>query len=152
VLSRLIQTLIGAVLAIGLLFGAGVAMARYFMTRLTTLPPRPTFSEETVASALPEDTGAVADATEAPSDSQSVITPEPVPVDTADAYQARVIQPIGLILRQGPDSSTTQLGGIDYNDELTVLSESDNGEWIQVRLLGSEVTGWVKAGNTEPVN
>ncbi|MGB3616295.1 MAG: SH3 domain-containing protein [Elainellaceae cyanobacterium] len=124
------------------------------MTRLTALPPRPTFSEEAVATALPDGTGAAnGTSPAAPSDlSQPGAAPDSPPVDDANAYQARVIQPIGLILRQGPDASTTQLGGIDYNDELTVLSESDNGEWIQVRLLGSEVIGWVKAGNTEPLD
>ncbi|MEO0409912.1 MAG: SH3 domain-containing protein [Cyanobacteria bacterium P01_A01_bin.135] len=148
-LLRLVQIVIGVGLAIGLLVGGGYAAARYFMTRLTTLPARPSFSEEQVAGAPPASDGSQpgADAL-----AESPTSPQPDPIDDADAYQARVIQPIGLILRQGPDTSTTQIGGIDYNEQLTVLSESEDGAWIQVRLPGSEVTGWVKAGNTEPLN
>ncbi|MEB3230331.1 MAG: SH3 domain-containing protein [Leptolyngbyaceae bacterium] len=67
------------------------------------------------------------------------------------AYQARVVQPIGLILRQGPDTSTIQLGSVAYNEELVVLSESSDGNWVKVRLPDSDVEGWVKNGNTEPL-
>ena len=150
-LLKLVQVIIGVFLAFGLLLGGGYAAARYFMTRLTELPPRPTFPEEEVAVAPPAEGGNQNGGTN-PTAATLPNSPVTSPVDDANAYEARVIQPIGLILRQGPDVSTTQIGGIDYDEQLTVLSESDNGEWIQVRLPGSEVTGWVKAGNTEPVN
>ncbi|MGF1513711.1 MAG: SH3 domain-containing protein [Elainellaceae cyanobacterium] len=158
---RLLQGLLGACLAVGLLAGAGAIAARYFMTRLTALPPRPTFSEEappeeTPVAPPPEQIDAAAQpdagqpdqpAPEAPPADQPEVDLEENP----NAYRARVVQPIGLILRQGPSVSTTQLGGIDYNEEVTILSESQDGEWVEVQLLGSEVVGWVKAGNTERV-
>jgi uncharacterized protein YgiM (DUF1202 family) len=62
-----------------------------------------------------------------------------------------VVQPIGLILRNDPNSSSAQVGGIDYNQQVTVLEKSSDGVWIRVRLEGSQKEGWVKAGNVEKV-
>lgn len=149
---RLIQGLLGVCLALGILAGAGAIAARYFMTRLTALPPRPTFAEEVPqeapVAANPSEPAEPAETAPPPQQPQPA-APEPNPADNPNAYQARVVQPIGLILRQGPDTSTTQLGGVEYNEEVTILSESEDGQWVQVQLLGSEVIGWVKAGNTE---
>ncbi len=149
---RVLQGLLGACLAIAVLFGSGVVAARYFMTRLTALPPRPTFAEEAPpepAAPPPSEPAAPAEAVAPP---EPAVPPETDPAaDNPNAFQARVVQPIGLILREGPDVSTTQLGGVEYNEEVTVLSESEDGQWVQVQLLGSEVVGWVKAGNTERI-
>jgi uncharacterized protein YgiM (DUF1202 family) len=68
-----------------------------------------------------------------------------------EGYPARVTQPIGLILRQEPSGEAARVGGIDFNQELTVLEEAPDGAWQRVRLAdGAE--GWIKGGNTEKLN
>jgi hypothetical protein len=53
------------------------------------------------------------------------------------------------VLRQNPNRESARLGGLEYDDEVTVLEKSPDGEWIRVRLQDSDIEGWVKAGNTE---
>ncbi|MEB3358746.1 MAG: SH3 domain-containing protein [Synechococcales bacterium] len=152
---RFFSFVTGVILAIAILFLAGTVSARYFMTRLTELPPRPVFSEEQQATASPpEATEPVEspDATE-PTSEPPVAEATPPPSDLeAGAYEARVTQPIGLVLREGPSQETTRIGGVDYDDQLIVLGESTDGDWLNVRLPGSGVEGWVKSGNTEAIN
>jgi uncharacterized protein YgiM (DUF1202 family) len=145
---------LGVFLAIFLLSLAGVATARYFMTRLSVLPSKPVFSNETVVTGADPtaadptataDSDPVADSTETP-------TPEQVPFERPpDSYDAVVVQPIGLVLRSGPGQEFQQLGGIDYNDPVLVLKSSDDGEWLNVRLPDTGQEGWIKSGNTQPL-
>lgn len=59
-----------------------------------------------------------------------------------------MVQPIGLILREGPGTEHPQAGGVDYNEELIVLEEPADQGWIKVQVASSGQEGWVKAGNT----
>lgn len=142
---------LGFILAIAILFGTGMAVTRYVMARLSVPPPRPSFSNDPspspVAAAAPS---ASPGATPAASPAASpAATPSPTPSPTE--YTARVTQPIGLILRQDPSMDSDQAGGVEYNQEVTVLEDSQDGQWQRVRLAnGSE--GWVRAGNTERAN
>jgi hypothetical protein len=150
----------GFVLAIAVLFFAGVSATRYLMARFTTPPPRPTFPNDPPAqtgSAPPEggQTGGQTESAAEPSaetESAPSPTPSPSPTIPPGAYEARVTQPIGLILRQQPSQDAQQIGGVAYDEQVVVLSESSDGEWLQVRLSGSPVEGWVKSGNTERLN
>ena len=147
------KLVLGVCLALFLFSLAGVATARYFMTRLSVLPSKPVFSNETVASP----TG-----TEPPaSETENATSPEPTlastPADSAsverppNSYDAVVVQPIGLVLRSGPGRDFQQLGGIDYNDMVWVLETSEDGEWLNVRLPETGQEGWIKSGNTQPL-
>ena len=163
ILIGLLKFILGVSLALAIIGASGLYGARYVMTRLTAPPERPLFPEE---GGVPFDEGSFggdvnetpesgddATATAAPEDAAPVVSePTPEPELEPGAYEARVIQPIGLILRQGPDVSTTQIGGIAYNEEVIVLSESSDQRWIKVRLPDSGVEGWVKNGNTEKLN
>lgn len=199
----LIKFVTGILLALALLFVGGAAAARYLITRLTTLPPKPIFVEEQtvqetesspvddMAAAGPlvidedavvfddlepesfqdstTDVAATDEAAEAETpepavtepgvmasegtepdsaepESQEAETPEP------EQANARVTQPIGMVLRQGPSQDTTRIGGLYYNDEIIVIGESADGQWQQVRLPGSGVEGWIKSGNTTPLD
>ncbi|NJL20682.1 MAG: SH3 domain-containing protein, partial [Leptolyngbyaceae cyanobacterium SM1_3_5] len=64
--------------------------------------------------------------------------------------RARVSIPIGLVLRQSPSRESTRLGGLEYEDEITVLETK--GDWMRVRLPNSDIEGWVRAGNAERIN
>ncbi|NEP55276.1 MAG: SH3 domain-containing protein [Moorea sp. SIO3C2] len=163
ILIGLIKFILGVSLAIAIIGVSGLYGARYVMTRLTAPPERPIFPEEGNA---PSE-GASGNAETVSVESTSEVAPDSAPDSSNEqgsapvtpeeplepgAYQARVIQPIGLILRQGPDVSTTQIGGIAYNEQVVVLSESSDQRWIKIRLADSGVEGWVKNGNTEPLN
>jgi uncharacterized protein YgiM (DUF1202 family) len=63
-----------------------------------------------------------------------------------------VTEPIGLVIRSDPSQDADRVGGVEYEQELTVLETSSDGEWLRVRLSGSDTEGWVKAGNVEKVN
>ncbi len=146
------KLVLGLCLALFLLSLAGVATARYFMTRLSVLPSKPVFSNETVAAAP----GTQPAVSEVSGTEQSVPTPstptEPAPLERPpNSYDAVVVQPIGLVLRSGPGREFQQLGGIDYNDSVLVIETSGDGEWLNVRLPDTGQEGWIKSGNTQPL-
>lgn len=138
------KLVLGVTVALLLLSLAGVATARYFMARLSVLPPRPVFENDApvkpTAASVPTAQAAAAPAAAA------APTPTAVPLPPG-AYEAVVVQPIGLVLREGPGTNFSQLGGIDYNDEVAVLEESPDKQWMKVRVAKSGQEGWVKAGN-----
>ncbi|WAL62537.1 SH3 domain-containing protein [Thermocoleostomius sinensis] len=144
------KLILGVLLAIGILFGTGVSLTRYLIGRLATPPPRPVFANDPSPVVSP-----VTTATEAPPPEEPPLPEEAAPVSPSpvaeEGYTARVIQPIGLILRDQPSRDAVQVGGIEFNRELTVLETSSDGEWQRVRL-GNGAEGWVRAGNTERLN
>lgn len=152
-LSKLI---LGVAIALILLSMAGVATARYFMGRLSVLPPKPFYGEEVsadpAAETAPETTPEGAPEAEAPA--PPVETPpvvEPAPVDPAlepDAYDAVVVQPIGLVIREGPGVEFPQVGGVDVNEAIVVLEEPADQSWMRVRVVANGQEGWVRSGNT----
>jgi len=178
-LSSVLSFLVGVLLASALLMLGGALVARYFITKLTAIPPKPTFTNKPTAVVPPKSSAVASPAakqSETPKASPSAKpvsvakavtvaneTPTPKPslspssspspsASPTDGYRARVVQPIGLVLRDNPNSGSAQVGGIDYNQKVTVLERSSDGVWIRVRLEGSQKEGWVKAGNTEKVN
>lgn len=145
--SGLSKLLLGIVLAAGILFGAGVALTRYLLERLATPPPRPVFANDP-SPVSPENPIATPEASPEPTATAPEASPVPQPTD---GYPARVTQPIGLILRDQPSREAGRIGGIEFNQPLTILEDSPDGEWQRVRLAnGAE--GWVRAGNTERLN
>lgn len=148
-LINLVKFIIGFALAIALLGAGGVLAARYVATKLMAPPPRPTFANDKPAkptaakNTTPAKTASAQ--TQATSDSAS-------PALAPGTYLARVVQPIGLILRDGPSRDAGQIGGIEYNSRVIVLEESADKVWQKVRVENSDREGWVKAGNTERTN
>ena len=157
--SGLLKFFTGFTLAIALLFFAGVNVTRYLITRLTAPPPRPTFPNDSPTPAAspaqaanspkPSTTASQPAASAQPN--QVFATPSPSPSEPG-AYEARVTESIGLVLRQDPSQDAERLGGVEYNQEITVLETSSDGEWIRVRLADSDTEGWIKAGNVEKVD
>jgi Bacterial SH3 domain len=125
------------------------------MTRITALPPRPVFDNDLPPQTKPAMARSpVAPPVRSPAPSPSPVAspaPTPTPLEPG-AHAARVTEPIGLVLRQDPSQDSGRIGGIDYNEQLTVLETSSDGEWERVRLKGSNIEGWVKAGNTQQTN
>lgn len=168
-LSGVMKFLVGFTLAIALLFFTGVSITRYFITRLTAPPPKPIFPNDSptaIASPRPVSPAPTAVPTAPNPASPSAVSPSPTatqpkspsptaeasptpsPADEPGAYNARVTQSRGLVLRQNPNREAERVGGVRFNQELTVLGTSDDGRWLRVRLESGE-EGWVRAGNTE---
>lgn len=145
----LVKLILGVTLALLLLSLAGVAAARYFMARLSVVPPKPEFQNDAppqptpAPTPTPEPTPSTAIAAEATAEEEASIPP--------GSYEAVVIQPIGLVLRAGPGIEFERIGGVDYNETVRVLKRSEDDRWLNVKLPSSGQEGWVKAGNTRPL-
>lgn len=149
-LSKLI---LGVAIALILLSLAGVATARYFMGRLSVLPPKPFYGEELPVESPPAEAAPAATPETAASEPPPEPAPavEPAPADPAlepDAYDAVVVQPIGLVMREGPGVEFPQVGGVDVNEAIVVLEEPADQSWIRVRVVANGQEGWVRSGNT----
>lgn len=147
-LSKLI---LGVAIALILLSMAGVATARYFMGRLSVLPPKPLYGDEMP---VPEPEAAPETAAEPavePPPEPAPAEPPPEPALEPGAYNATVVQPIGLVMREGPGVEFPQVGGVDVNEAVVVLEEPADQSWVKVRVVSNGQEGWVKAGNTRRV-
>ena len=138
---------LGVLLAFVLLSLAGVATARYFMAKLSVLPPRPIFENDVALQV--EAANAQPEAESAP---VAALPTAPVEEIPPDSYAAVVVQPIGLVMRSGPGAENPQLGGVDYQEQVLVLQTDDSGNWMKIRVRDTGQEGWVKAGNTQTVN
>ena len=156
-LSKLI---LGIAIALMLLSMAGVATARYFMGRLSVLPPIPLYGDE-VPSAPPPEAAPETDPTVASAAAEAQVEPPPEAVPTVEppppdlalepgSYSAVVIQPIGLVMREGPGVEFPQVGGVDVNEAVVVIEEPADKAWVKVRVVSNGQEGWVKSGNTRP--
>ena len=142
----------GVVLALAILFFTGVAGVRYFMWRITELPPRPVFANDNPSQPkpLPPEKPAAPAAPPAAAQPPSPVA-SPTPTPTPAAATARVSQPVGLIVREGPSRDSAQVGGVAFEQTVTVLETSPDGDWQKIRVTDSGLEGWVKAGNMQPI-
>lgn len=168
-LSGIFKFLLGFLIAIALLVGSGVAVALYFVTKLTAPPPKPIFAnDKPIAKPKPSpvasqpSTAPVVAASPASNATETVSTPQPeaspTPTETPSpkplepgAYRGKVTWPNGLIVRDTPGTESQRIGGIGYNQQIVVLAESDDKRWIKIRVEENNQEGWVKAGNVERV-
>lgn len=153
-LLGLSKFVLGIILAMLIMSIAGLAMAKFFMSRIAELPERPTYEND-----LPEDQQprsepagqSVPESEGPPAVVQAAEAEKPAEDERADnetladgEYRAVVNQPVGLVLRDGPGADYAQVGGLEYQQSMVVLSE-DAG-WLEVRLSNGR-TGWIKDGN-----
>jgi hypothetical protein len=168
-LYNLFKFIVGVFFAIIILTGASVTGALYFAAKLTALPEKPIYPND---SKTPSPTVAKKPITAAklntnPSPTASVTptespTPTPTPTPTpsespspspkplpSGAYRATVTQPIGLIVRDKADNDANRVGGVGYKEDIIVLEESPDKRWQRIRVKEGDLEGWVKAGNTD---
>jgi uncharacterized protein YgiM (DUF1202 family) len=124
--STLPQTILGillGLLAVGFFVGA---VGFLFFQQLSRSPSKPNFAE--VKKDAPNSR---------------------LDIRTADdkTYPALVVYDQELILRDKPDSSGKVVDKLRFDDTVTVLGESENKQWQQVRFEAKGVEGWVRAGN-----
>lgn len=142
---------IGVSLAIALMLGGSIIVGLYFMSRVTSHPPKPVFPNEKVATkakATPKAT--TTQLKSKPSEPKIAVSEtaaqEPLEPGT---YKARVNWSQGLSLRSEPSADAQRISGLDYNQQVIVLQESTDKNWQKVRLADGEQEGWIKAGNIE---
>lgn len=153
-LAGVAKFVLGISLAIAILAGGSAAVALYFMYRVTTHPPKPTFANEvtqkTKAVPTPEKQAQLEKSTTDKADnlasSEAAESTEPLEPGT---YKARVTWEKGLSLRAEPGAGAERIGGLEYNQQVVVLEESPDKNWQRVRLSDSDREGWIKAGNIE---
>lgn len=153
-MTTVLKFISGVLLAIAILFIAGAGATRYLIGRLSVPPEKPVFENESPATptpaATPVATAATPPAAEPPAEEPE--SPSPTPsAENPETYAARVVQPIGLILREEPTSDSRQIAGLEYNTEIQVIEENEDGSWLRVQLPSSGVEGWIKSGNTEEI-
>lgn len=65
--------------------------------------------------------------------------------------RGRVIEPIGLAIRADPSVEAAYLGGLAFNETVTILDSSGDGSWQRIRRDFNGLEGWIKAGNIEAI-
>lgn len=163
-ISGLVQFILGFLLGVSILTGTGAAAAYFFLNRMSTVPPKPTYSEESASESTEETTQSTNSnnsTTQAASSPPPEPEPEPEPPRREQtieerfgqqAYEARVTWSSGLSLRNSPSASAARVGGVYYNDKLVVIEESSDGDWQKVYIPETGAQAWVKAGNVERVS
>lgn len=146
-LLGLSKFVLGIILAMLIVSLAGLSMAKYFMTRMSEPPDRPTYEND-----LPEDRPVQRPPSDPAPTADDAAETEAAAKDEAEeslpegAYRAVVNQPVGLIVRSGPGTDYEQIGGLEYQQGVKVLSEESG--WLKITLDNGE-EGWVKGGNLD---
>ncbi len=155
----LAKTFTGLLLAIAVLSVGGYFALNYAITQFTKLPPKPTF---------PNDNPNYVKKNKSKSNDKNLTPPKDVPAKVAaqgdekvkekedpkpkplpaGAFEGRVTFTQGLVLRDAAGRDSSTIGGLEYNESLTVLETSSDGEWQKVRTSKNQ-EGWVRGGNIQ---
>lgn len=154
--SNVVRALSGFLLAIGLIVGGGYLTTQFVIAKFTELPPRPSFPNDKPSSNPAKPTAKPA-ASQPKASPVVAVSPSPTPTPSAtaspkaDGNLVRITLSSGLNMREDPSVESGRIGGVDYNETVTVLETSSDQEWQKVRLEKSGLEGWIKSGYTEPV-
>ncbi len=175
-LVNILKYILGFILAMAILAGSGFAAAIYIMNRTSILPEKPIYTNDKAsvkaeaekikaqkAANDPSKSNAPKSQQQEPSKSKSEpqkppqTAKSPEPEESTDelpegAYKARVTWPQGLSIRQEPSVNAERVGGVAFDRTVIVLKDSQDKAWQQIRVEDNEQEGWVKAGNTKPIN
>lgn len=151
--SSILKGISALLISVALIGGASFFAVRFFVDQFTASPPRPTFPNDPPSpSPKAKQTAAIA-AKPSPAPSASP-SPEasPSPQPSPNTKRARITLGEGLNVRQEPNAEAERVGGVDYSDEVDILEESPDKEWLRVRVASSGIEGWIKSGYTETVS
>ncbi|MBE9190568.1 SH3 domain-containing protein [Gloeocapsopsis crepidinum LEGE 06123] len=152
--KTVIKFLLGISLALAILISGGVATALYFLHRVATPPAKPIFSNDSAEVKVGGSTPATSPHT-ASSSTQATPTANTTEASSTSlppgTYKARVTWAQGLSVRSEPSLEAERIGGVGYNEELTVLETSSDEGWQRIRIENGEQEGWIKAGNIEKI-
>lgn len=155
------KTFTGLLLAAALLAIGSYFAVNYAYNQLMQLPPKPTFPNDNpnfIKKNKSKSTGKNITLPqkddEKPGDKQSgkdkpkeKEEPKLKPLP-AGAFEGRVTYPQGLVLRSSAAQDSGTIGGLEFNETLTVVETSLDGEWQKVRT-SKDKEGWVRGGNIQ---
>jgi Bacterial SH3 domain len=150
-LQLLLGMIAGLVGLIGILGGAGYY---FFVTQMSTRPPKPVFAEERdggksiAAKPKPKVAGA-AKPTQPPVVAKDPKNPGAPEKLAPEAYDAKVLWKDGLSLKKEPDSGAEKVGGVAFNAKVAIVKTSDDKQWVLIQSQTDNLQGWVKAGNID---
>jgi hypothetical protein len=126
---------------------SGAAGYYFFTTNMSVRPKRPTFAEESRPKPVkptPKATPKAEKEEKEKEDPQAKQSPLP-----AGAYGASVTWETGVSLRDEPSNNGGKVGSVGFREKVTVLKESPDKQWVQVRNSDNTQEGWLKIGNVE---
>lgn len=146
----LAKTFTGLLLATTLLGVGGYFGVNYLMTQLSKLPPRPTF---------PNDNPDFVKRNNKPENSKTELKPDNKELKELDkevpkkplppgGFEGRVTYSNGLVLRDSASRGAATIGGVEFNEKVTVLETSADNEWQKIRTKNDR-DGWIRAGNIQ---
>ncbi len=151
-----LQLIIGILIGlIGLGAAAGGAGYYFFITQMSTHPPKPVFAEERdggkpVAKAKAKPKPVVATITPSPSpEGIDLQNPDEVKPLAPGAYDAKVMWKDGLSLKKDPEPGAEKVGGVEFNANVAIIETSDDKQWVKIQLERDNLQGWVRAGNID---
>lgn len=155
--SGFLKIFSGFLIAFAVITGFGFFASQVLIAQFTALPPKPTFPNDNPkapaapkpAPSTPAAKPAVAAQTATPTPSPSA---SPSPQASGSGYKARILLDNGLNIRDQPNAAANRVGGVDYDQQVTVLEESPDKEWQKIRIEPDGTVGWIKSGYTERVN
>jgi cytoskeletal protein RodZ len=151
-------------IAVGLIAIGSFFAFQYLFTQFTALPPKPAFPNDKPNPAAAPTAKAIA---KPPNSASPAISPAPSSTPNSDTpnsasasptpspsvspspgatYQARIKLDNGLNVRESPNADAARIGGVDFNQVVTVLEESPDKEWQRVRVEATGIEGWIKSG------
>lgn len=160
--SRIISTWM-TLLCLGVLAGAVAGFSWQvwqFVRPLTETPPLPEFAREVRDRDAPNAEQIAAQNAGAPAtlDPSTPRAPEPlddrpeiIPASLPDGTPARVVEPIGLLIKAEPSYESETISGVGMNETVVVLELSADEVWQRIRLDQTGEEGWVKAQNLLPL-
>ena len=155
------KTFTGLLLAAVLLAIGSYFAVNYAYNQLMQLPPKPTFPNDnpnfikknkskstgkniTLPQKDDEKPGDKQNGKDKPKEKEEPKL-KPLP---AGAFEGRVTYPQGLVLRSSAAQDSGTIGGLEFNETLTVVETPLDGEWQKVRT-SKDKEGWVRGGNIQ---
>jgi Bacterial SH3 domain len=147
-LQLLLGLITGLIAIVGILGGAGYY---FFVTQMSTRPPKPVFAEERNGggksiAAKPKAKTAIA---AKPAQSPAVKDPQNPDQLPPEAYDAKVVWKDGLSLKKEPVAGAEKVGSVAFNAPVAVVKTSNDKQWVLIRSQADNAQGWVKAGNID---
>jgi Bacterial SH3 domain len=120
----------------------------FFITQMSTRPPKPIFAEERDGgkslAAKPKPKLPVA--AKSPAVAKDPQNPDQLP---PSAYDAKVVWKDGLSLKKEPVPGAEKVGSVAFNAPVAIVKTSDDKQWVLIRSQADNAQGWVKAGNID---
>jgi Bacterial SH3 domain len=151
-----VQLLIGILTGlVGLAAIFGGVGYYFFITQMSTHPPKPIFAEERggvkpiAVKPKPKPkppVAAIPSPAPAAKDPLNPNAPEKLP---PGSYDAKVVWKDGLSLKKDPELGAAKVGGVAFNAKVAIVKTSDDKQWVLIQSETDNLQGWVRAGNID---